>query len=893
MQGYAYKQETQNAGLTTKKAQEAAALHGTNRLSRQKSKSFLRRFLSNLNDPVIRILLCALAINLLLLLREGDWMETVGVGVAVFLAALISTLSEHSSQKAFEKLSEQEGQALCRIRRDGCVRELPVAEAVVGDVILLSAGEWIPADGHLICGDLLTDQSALTGEGREIRKKPSRNTSLDPNAPSSLFRGCTVTSGSGEMLVAAVGDATVIGQISREIQTEQRDSPLKIRLSVLARQISRIGYAAALLVALAYLFNVFVLDSGMRWEVIRLKLLDPAYLLAHSIHALTLGLTVLVVAVPEGLPMMIAVVLASNSRRMVRDQVLVRKPSGIEAAGSMNLLFTDKTGTLTEGNMRVASLLTEEASYKDLSDGLQKGSLPARHMALCFRYNNDAVIGRDESGASAAIGGSATERALLQEVIRLPIPEDTPLLSRLPFDSARKYSAVTIGGRERITLLLGAPEKLLPHATFALSEAGGLRPFSRRVWEEKLRTPAQSGCRVLTVALAREAVDATALQFGIHGSLILLGAVVLRDPLRREASDSVRTLQNAGIGVVMITGDHAETARAIASECGILSRERDLVLTGEELAHSTDQELLALLPRLAVVARALPSDKSRLVRLAQESGKVTGMTGDGVNDAPALRHADIGFAMGSGTQVAKDAGDILILDNNLASITRAVLYGRNIFKSIRKFITLQLTMNFCAVGVTMICPFLGIDSPVTVIQMLWINIIMDTLGGLAFAGEAPLPDCMQEKPKKRNEAILNPYMIHQITFLGGFTVLLFLFFLKSPLITSLFRHTEGNLCLLTAFFGLFIFASVLNCFNARTDRLHLLAGLRQNRVFIGIMVTILLIQLGFLYLGGSILRTMPLTPRELFLTMLLSLSVFPADLLRKEFWRLRGKRGGY
>ena len=269
------------------------------------------------------------------------------------------------------------------------------------------------------------------------------------------------------------------------------------------------------------------------------------------------------------------------------------------------------------------------------------------------------------------------------------------------------------------------------------------------------------------------------------------------------------------------------------------------------------------------------------------------MTGDGVNDAPALRHADIGFAMGSGTQVAKDAGDILILDNNLASITRAVLYGRNIFKSIRKFITLQLTMNFCAVGVTMICPFLGIDSPVTVIQMLWINIIMDTLGGLAFAGEAPLPDCMQEKPKKRNEAILNPYMIHQITFLGGFTVLLFLFFLKSPLITSLFRHTEGNLCLLTAFFGLFIFASVLNCFNARTDRLHLLAGLRQNRVFIGIMVTILLIQLGFLYLGGSILRTMPLTPRELFLTMLLSLSVFPADLLRKAFWRLRGKRGGY
>ena len=893
MQGYKTKQATQNAGLSTKEARESAALYGSNRLSRQKGKSFLRRFLSNLNDPVIRILLCALAINLLLLFREGDWMETVGVGIAVFLAALISTLSEHSSQKAFEKLSEQEGQALCRIRRDGYVRELSVTEAVVGDVILLSAGEWIPADGYLIRGDLLTDQSALTGEGREIQKHPSQGTSSDPNAPSSLFRGCAVTSGGGEMLVSAVGDATVIGQISREIQAEQRDSPLKIRLSVLARQISRIGYAAALLVALAYLFNVFVLDSGMRWEVIRLKLFDPTYLLSHAIHALTIGLTVLVVAVPEGLPMMIAVVLASNSRRMVRDQVLVRKPAGIEAAGSMNLLFTDKTGTLTEGNMRVSSILTEQASYSDLADALRRESAPAQRMALCFRYNNDAVIGTDESGAPAAIGGSATERALLRELIHLPIPRDMRPLSRLPFDSARKYSAVTLRGQEHITLLLGAPEKLLPHAKFSLSESGGLLPLSRRTWEEKLRAPARAGGRVIAAAIARERVDATALQSGIRCSLILLGAVVLRDPLRQEAVGAVRTLQSAGIGVVMITGDHAETASAIASECGILNRERDLVLTGEELARSTDQELLALLPRLGVVARALPRDKSRLVGLAQESGKVTGMTGDGVNDAPALRHADIGFAMGSGTQVAKDAGDILILDNNLASIARAVLYGRTIFKSIRKFITLQLTMNFCAVGVTMICPFLGIDSPVTVIQMLWINIIMDTLGGLAFAGEAALPDCMREKPKRRNEPILSPYMINQITFLGGFTVLLFLFFLKSPLITSLFRHTEGNLCLLTAFFGLFIFASVLNCFNARTDRLHLLAGLRKNPIFLGIMAAILLIQLCFLYLGGTILRTMPLTARELLLTMLLSLSVFPADLLRKAIWRLRGKKAGY
>ena len=268
------------------------------------------------------------------------------------------------------------------------------------------------------------------------------------------------------------------------------------------------------------------------------------------------------------------------------------------------------------------------------------------------------------------------------------------------------------------------------------------------------------------------------------------------------------------------------------------------------------------------------------------------MTGDGVNDATALKRADVGFAMGSGTEVAKDAGDIVILDNNLSSIVRAVLYGRSIFKSIRKFIALQLTMNFSAVGVTMICPFLGIDSPVTVVQMLWINLIMDTLGGLAFAGEAPLAEYMNEKPKKRETGILNSYMIDEIAVLGGFTVALCLFFLKCPLITSQFRPHESNLYLLTAFFALFIFASVFNCFNARTDRLKLSAGLRQNPVFLGIMIAVLAIQILFVYIGGRVLRTLPLTIKELGVTMLMASLVFPFDILRKWIWRrIKGKKG--
>ena len=758
---------------------------------------------------------------------------------------------------------------------------------------MLGAGEMIPADGFLIQGELRTDQSAMTGENREISKTPSSEKALAPNAPSALFRGCTVMAGSGEMQVVAVGDASFLGEISREIQLEQRESPLKLRLSVLAKQISRLGYVAAVLVALAYLCNAFLIDSGMQTEIIRLKITSPAYLFDQLFHAFTLGLTVIVVAVPEGLPMMIAVVLSANIRKMVRDNVLVRKPVGIEAAGSMNILFTDKTGTLTEGKMKLHTFLPGNGKTCPFAEQMQRQNTVSDLLALAFRYGSEATVGLNSDGKEEIFGGSATERALLKAIIPYPCPEGYRVSSRLSFDSARKYSAVSLIGKERLTLVIGAPERLLPHVADALDASCNPSAFARRNFETTLREYAGRGERMMAVALLREGSAAETLADQISGTLTLIGAVSISDPLRLEAAKSVAELQDAGIQVVMITGDNRETAYSIAAKCGILNPTNNLILTGDELSRLSDAKIRELMPRLAVVARALPTDKSRLVRLAQESGLVTGMTGDGINDAPALRCADIGFAMGSGTQVAKDAGDIIILDNNLASIVRSVLYGRTIFKSIRKFITLQLTMNFCAVGVTMICPFLGIDSPVTVVQMLWINMIMDTLGGLAFAGEAPLPDCMRETPKRRDEPILNRYMINQILLLGGFTVGLFLFFLKSPTVASLFRYAEDRIYLLTAFFALFIFSSVFNCFNARTDRLKLLAGLRKNPIFSIIMCAILVIQIAFIYLGGEVLRTTPLTIRELLLTMLFSLSVFPAEIIRKALWRLRRRKNGY
>ncbi len=880
-------------GLTSEEVARSRREKGTNVLSRQKRRGFWHCFFANLNDPVIRILLGSLAVNLLLLFRDGDFVETAGIAVAVFLATFISTLSEYGSARAFERLSDQNANGICRVRRDGRVCEIPFSEVVVGDVVLLSAGDRIPADGFLIGGEVHTDQSAMTGESREIRKRPMPPYTREPSSPASLFRGCTVTRDAGEMRVVSVGDATALGEISREIQTETRESPLKLRLGKLARQISVLGYIAAVLVALVYLFNVLILESGMQRAVILLKISDVGYLFSHIMHALTLGLTVLVTCVPEGLPMMVAVVLSSNIKRMVRDQVLVRKAVGIEAAGSMNILFTDKTGTLTEGRMRLCAILSPEGEKQSLEGSVAERSERSRFLTLALRYGSEAAPGRDAHGHAAALGGNATARAMLESVLSMPTPKGVQVSSRLLFDSSRKYAAVTLSGGERGTLVLGAPEMLFPYTVRYLTADGRVLPFSRRKTDHILQKETQNGARVLAIALSEGNVSAASHAGGIRGELIYLGAVVLTDPVRREAPRAVGELQGAGVQVVMVTGDSRETAMGIAARCGILNRQTDLILTGEELSRMNDARVRDLLPRLAVVARAMPSDKSRLVRLSQEMGSVVGMTGDGINDAPALKRADIGFSMGSGTQVAKDAGDIIILDNNLASIVRAVLYGRSIFKSIRKFITLQLTMNFCAVGVTMICPFLGFEAPVTVVQMLWINLIMDTLGGLAFAGEPPRAEYLKEPPKRREEPILNRYMANQIITLGAFTVSLCIFFIKSPTVTALFRPHADHLYLLTAFFALFIFSSVFNCFNARTDRLKMTSGLSKNPIFLLIMAAILVIQIAFVYLGGSVLRTAPLTPTELLVTMLLSLSVFPVECIRKAVWRLRGRKGGY
>ncbi len=880
---------TTDAGLTPQQVLQARKQHGSNALSKKEQRGFFKQYLASFADPIIRILLIALGINLVFLFSNSfSLFEPVGIAIAILIATLISTLSEYSNQAAFAKLQADAARISCRVKRNGAVTEIPIDDIVVGDIVLLQAGERVPADGTVLKGTMDADQSALNGESKEARKYPQQipGQAGDFLAKDQLFRGTVITGGEGVMRVDAVGDHTYYGRISIDLQQETRESPMQVRLAHLARLIARMGYIGAILVTLSYLLYDLVIANGFDGARILAELSNGSLMFEKLVHCAVLSMTVIVMAVPEGLPMMITVVLSANMKRMLKDNVLVRRMTGIETAGSLNMLFTDKTGTLTEGKLKVCAFVDAKGGTQTDLESVQ-GKPALWKLVYAGLTANNAAIMIDSEGKRRAVGGNATDRALLEAVDGMRQGQRSmPVLSAFPFDPANKFSATRVGGELQKTLIKGAPDKLLGACTSYVNAEGKTEPMDaaqRSLLERTLRQLGEKAIRVIALAMTDASVQGGTLPKG----LVLVGFVGLRDQIRPEARDGVATAHKAGVQVVMITGDSRETAAAVAKECGIISDAKQLILTSAELNSMDDAEVSGILSKLRVVARALPQDKSRLVRLAQEQGLVVGMTGDGINDAPALKLADVGFAMGSGTEVAKEAGDIVILDDNFASINKAILYGRTIFKSIRKFIIFQLTINLCAVSLAVIGPFLGIETPITVLQMLWINMVMDTLAGLAFSGEPPLPEYMLQKPKKRDAPILNRYMIGQILFTGGYSMLASAFFLGSPSMRVLFGYGADPTAMLTGFFGLFMFLAIFNAFNARTHRLNLFSHLRQNRLFIAIMGLITLTQFLILYFGGPIFRTIPLPFGLLALVIAFAVSVIPVDLMRKGMLRLR------
>lgn len=854
-----------NNGLNNEEVKENRKKYGSNNISGKNTNTFFNLFIETLGDPIIKILIIALAVKTIFLFKDFDYFETIGIVIAILVASLISAISEYGSNKAFERMQEESSKINVRVRRNKKIIEISIDDIVKNDVIILSSGEKIPADGILIRGKLSVDESSLNGESKEVYKELTKDINIisDKNK---VYRGTTIYDGTAEVLITKVGMDTLYGKMAKELTTGEDISPLKLRLTNLAKIISKIGYIAAILIAISYLFSkIFILNN---FNLSIIKAIPLNTIIGYILEAMTLAVSVLVMAVPEGLPMMITLVLSTNSKKMLKNKVLVRKMVGIETAGSLNILFTDKTGTITNGKMEVISILDGSLNeYTNINE-----LLPSYRQILIdsIIYNNDSEY---DSTTNKIIGGNITDKALLSFAGQNK--KDTiKIIDKIMFNSQNKYSISIIEkNNKKIKLIKGAPDVLLKYSTNYIDENGKSKYLDKEKLMSIIKEKTNKGIRAIAISTSQSIYPTDNIRRNI-----LVGIIFIKDEIRKEARDGLNLIKSAGINTIMVTGDSKETATSIAKEVGIVSNNADVILSSNELSKINDEELKKIIPRLKVVSRALPEDKKRLVLLSKELGLVTGMTGDGVNDCIALKKADVSFAMGSGTEVAKEASDIVILDDNIVSISKAILYGRTIFKNIRKFIIFQLSVNVSAILLALIGPFIGVPSPITVVQMLWINMVMDTLAGLAFSYEVPRIEYMKEPPKKKEENILNKYMINEILSSGLYSLVLCIIFLKLPIIKSLF---VDNNHFMTSFFCLFIFLATFNAFNARTHRLNIFAHLSENKIFLLIILFIIIVQISITYSGITIFQTTRINIKELLITIVLSFSIIPLDIIRK------------
>jgi len=875
-------------GLTDQEVQDSRSQNGSNAVTPQEVETFWDKLIANLKDPIIIILIVALVITVVLaIFGYTHWYEGVGIAVAVVLATLVATWSEYSNETAFQKLLEEASMILVKVFRNNRLVEISINDLVVGDHLLLQPGDTIPTDGVLVAGHLDVSQAALTGESEPLKKRApeTEDAPLDEEA-NVLLRASLVEDGEAVMRATAVGDKTKYGETLSEITSaEDRLSPLQEKLTVLGGQISTFGYIGATLIAIAFMLSQIYFapdasgDLATYWAQNSL-----GQIASDMVTALILAIIIIVVAVPEGLPMMIAIVLSLNMRKLLNAKVLVRKLLGIETAGSLTVLFTDKTGTLTQGQLVVADFLTgDHQHHAKLNDAPQAlGEL----IAFSLRNNTSAVIDASNPDAPGIVGADRTEQALLRFLgPQLIEQDDVDIVDIIPFNSTRKFSGMQVKGTRDLTLIKGAPEIVLQNCTHYMNAQGERVELSdKNAFNAEMHTLSERAMRLIAVAVSDTPINP---EQTLPEALTLVGICGLRDDLRTESYGAVSRAKKAGIQVVMITGDAKETAQAIAKDVGLFEDDPDAkIITSTELGQLSDAEVKNLLPHLYVVARAFPTDKSRLVKLAKEMGWVVGMTGDGVNDAPAVKNADVGFAMGSGTEMTKESSDIVILDDNFQSLTQSVLYGRTLFKSIRKFLIFQLTVNVSAILLAFLGPFVGYELPLTMIQLLWINIIMDTLAALAFSGEAALDRYMLEKPIPKDSHLITGEMWSSILTNGIAATILSLIFLTYEPIRGLFERPgltpeENNLVFLTAFFGFFVFMHNLNKFNARTESLNLFDHLVDNKNFLGVVALIFSLQIVFTYIGGDILRTVGLTFMEWIYILLLSVLIIPIDLARK------------
>ena len=858
-------------GLSKEEVEKSREKHGSNFIEEAKPETFLEKFKEAFGDPMIKLLLAIAGIlAVMAVMGYAEWGELVGIVISVFLVTFISAKTEMASDNEYRKLKNSAEKDTCKVYRDGKAIEILVDDVVVSDLVILEFGDKIPADGVLISGDLRVDNSALNGEAEECEKIAIEEASnysdeiaitgdvfVDKH---SLFRGSVVFNGYGIMEVKKVGMNTVMGQMAEDMADEDVESPLKVKLTDLANKISKFGYIGAVGIAFALILNKIILMGGVG------EYFDSGfvYVFKDLLETLMLAVVIIVMAVPEGLPLMIAIVLMRNTAKMLQNNVLVRKPIGIETAGSLNILFSDKTGTITKGQLEVVEFF--DGNIKDSYNNSEKVK---ELVGMCIGKNTTAMF--DAKGE--IIGGNATDKALLHFLTEEEMSKysDITIKNTQQFNSKNKYSAAQLNN---FTVYKGAPEKLLKKAKKYINENGEIVSLDRNKVDIKIDELADKAMRVLAFAYSESELVIDELP----DDLVIVGFVGIRDDVRPEAKLAIKEVQNAGVQVVMITGDRKETAVAIAKDSGLITESHHIALTSEELNNMTDDEIKEILPNLRVIARALPTDKSRMVKIAQELNLVCGMTGDGVNDAPALKRADVGFAMGSGTDVAKEVGDIVILDDNFKSIENAILYGRTIYNNILKFIKFQLTINVSAVAICAIAPFLGIDEPLSITHILWINLVMDGLGALALGAEPALKEYMKEKPKSRSQSIVSKLMMEQVLFAGLFITILSFIFLKTPFFLNQFESKEA---FMTGYFSLFVLIAVMNGFNVRNEGINLLENLSENKGFIRVMGIIVIVQVALTYIGGDLFKCTPISIKNWALIILLALTIVPFDMARK------------
>jgi calcium-translocating P-type ATPase, PMCA-type len=830
-------------GLSDKEVSKSREKYGSNIIPDSEPTTFWDEFKETFGDPMIRILLAIVVIMFIMFfMGHAEIYEPIGTIVAVLVVAFVTAKTAVASDTKYRQLKDSTKKETCKVYRNGIIAVIEVNDVVVGDKIILQSGDKIPADGLLVSGDLRVDNSALNGEAEECKKFAASEGTQFPEELTgdtfvdkhSLFRGAVVFDGEGVLDVCKVGMKTMMGKMAEDMQDEEPDSPLKVKLSNLASQISVFGYVSAAVIVVLYM-AYFVIKAGGFSEYIAT---GWSSILLNVIESVSLAILIVVCAVPEGLPLMISLVLMQNTSRMLDHNVLVRKAVGIETAGSLNILFSDKTGTITKGSLEVVEFFTPGGVCIPLNEIKNHGKLKSL-LDIAIGKNSASMF----DGEHRVIGGNATDQALMrflgeEEYRFLSGGDDKEAdynvgLSQ-GFNSANKFSQAEIKELNQV-FYKGAPEKFIDIAKKALDADGNVVELDIAALNEKINEYASRAMRVLAFGYSNSQLK----EDKINEDVVLIGLVAIRDDVRPEAKEAIHEVQEAGIQVVMITGDRLETAVSIAKDAGLIKSESDMALTSAQLNSMSDEEVKKIIKDIRVIARALPTDKSRMVKLCQEMNLVVGMTGDGVNDSPALKRADVGFAMGSGTEAAKEAGEIVIIDDNFRSIKDAILYGRTIYNNILKFCKFQLVINVTAVIVSAISPFFGIVEPLKVTHLLFINLVMDSLGAIMLGNEPALEKYMLEKPRRRDESIISKAMAVQILVMAFWLTIVSFCFLKMPVFLNIFESKEK---LYTAYFVLFVVAALFNGFNVRDDGFGIFKGLDENPGFIRVWIIIVIVQ---------------------------------------------------